>query len=131
MEIITRIFLIILSISIDHVFNMKTVDFCKPIQKQCIRLAYGYNYNEKCQTINCNGRYSHQCRNNLCSSDKETCDMLTSTNHLINSIKSSNFFEIKMKQFKSFIQSINECPFIKHDIKLSDVCLNGQNCFTT
>ena len=126
-----KIFLIFLSISIVHVFNIKPGDFCKPIQQQCKGLMYGYNYNEKCQTINCIGKYSFQCRNDLCSSDKETCDMLTKTNHLINSIKSSSLFDKKMKQFKSFTQSINDCPFIEHDLQLSDICLNGQNCFTT
>ena len=115
---------------ISEIFSLKTSDICTNKQQQCKGFYdFGYNYNQRCERINCQGKYGYECREDYCTVDKQTCTEFIKTSHLIKSIKSSKLFDIKMKQLQTFINGFKVCPMIEFNLESNDVCINGQNCF--
>lgn len=121
---------LILTFLIYNVASLRINSYCRINRLQCKgSYDFGFNYFEKCEKFPCLGKYGYQCQRDICSVDKSSCDKFIDLTHLIKSIRSSNMYDLKMKQFNSFVSNFIECPFIKHELNETDVCVNGQNCF--
>ena len=110
--------------------SMKQNDYCKMTQMNC----NGYydfrnKYVEKCVKLKCNDKYKHECLGEFCSIDQKSCDELVNTHRLIRSITNSHIQHREIKRLKNFKNHFKSCPLAKFDLKTSDFCLNGLNCF--
>ena len=120
-------------------FSLQSSDLCNRVQKEC-RGQYdlNLNYQIKCESISCHGRYSYEC-NDKCATDETTCynyETFRISNQrnradifsILNSFHTNGYKSGKDK-LKNFEQNILSCPERSYEFKLNHICLKGKDCY--
>lgn len=100
---------------ISYISCLRLSNLCYITQKTC-KGYYDFikGYKIQCLKVKCEGDFSIQCGTDYCAKDEEKCQEL---------LKS----KIDSKP-TGLNESIRACPLVKQEWKISDVCLNGENC---
>ena len=111
----------IASLFIDHICVNKNTD------------CYGsydsnHQYKVKCERMKCSAKYSYQCGSAYCTTDKLTCIDIHASGLFSENIPSSYSNLLHMKKYKKVIESIKECPALKHDLNPTNVCVKQEYC---
>ena len=128
--------------------NLNLKDYCRLIQTEDVGL---YDRNNKYEVVQrlekCSTRntpHIYECDENICSKNEDECNKYLSLKKKIKANMLKVFSElfiflnpkkhshnhIKLERyFLSFKSSIKNCTRKPYQLKLSDVCLRGRNCF--
>jgi len=109
--------------------SIHSSDLCFISEKKC---KGNYNlrnqYHVTCEGV-CHGKYSYHCGTDRCSINKQLCEqhqnMLNSLVFFFRSVR----YKSEKEKYKIFNQTIKKCTIASNDWQLSEICLNGQNCY--
>ncbi len=104
------IFLLILTI-INMICCIKLNDFCFPIEI-------------KSEPINCQGKHGFNCRPDLCSKDRYSCQSLSLFYKGVTSVRNEKDYYSLLNHFNNFFNMISNCSV---DWTKDDVCFNVNN----
>lgn len=109
------ILLLILLLTINNSLSLKTSDLCLINSNRSNR-----------NSLPCLGKYNYECRPEICSVNKDTCQDLFNLNIYLKSIHSHR----KITKIKNLIKNVKECPNITYIFEPEDVCINIYGCYT-
>ena len=136
-----KILLIILFLTLNLTFSLKSSDFCILKQQEC-KGFYDEkkSYQIKCDLIKCHGHLAYDCETSeskICSKNKFECheyNNVDSYMKIMNIIKMNDYKyssknSIAIVKVKAFINGVKECEKKIYEFKSNDFCLNGKNCY--